>query len=116
VAATLVQSASGTSGATDPVTVLLKLPDPACSRSWPFGMSCHSRKGPLVAVQVSVLDDGTLHYQVDGHAVLTGSHQGHVTLADGTKYHVTPAVIEVQEGHLEELKAALDARARDLEG
>jgi hypothetical protein len=71
-----------------------------------------------MAIRVSVLDDGTLSYQVDGHAVLTGTHQGHVTLDDGTAYHVTPAVIEVLDEHVEELKAKLDviAASKNQEG
>lgn len=35
------------------------------------------------------------HYASDGHVVLTGPATGAVTLADGTEYDVTEAVIEV---------------------
>jgi hypothetical protein len=63
-----------------------------------------------MALRVEVLEDGTLHYITDGHALVTGAHQGHVTVADGTVYNVTPAVIEVHPDHVAELAAELDRR------
>ena len=48
-----------------------------------------------MSLTVEVLEDGRLHYISDGHVVLTGPIQGHVTTADGTRYHVGPDVIEV---------------------
>lgn len=40
-------------------------------------------------------ETGQNHYQSDGHVVLVGPIIGSVECADGTKYNVTPLVIEV---------------------
>ena len=51
-----------------------------------------------MTMTVEVLEDGTLSYKGD-HLLLTGAIQGNVQTADGTLYNVSPAVIEVQDGH-----------------
>ena len=60
-----------------------------------------------MAIRESVNPDtGQPHFDVDGHAVITGPVRGVVETSDGTQYDVTPAVIEVPvdvEHHVGEL-------------
>ncbi len=65
-----------------------------------------------MALTITQNDDGTLHYQTDGHVVLTGPDpKGEVILADGTRYNVSPLVIEV-----ESLEHAAEVAAKIAEG
>jgi hypothetical protein len=49
-----------------------------------------------MAIRVSINPDtGQTHYDVDGHAILTGPVRGTVVTSDGTHYDVSPDVIEV---------------------
>lgn len=64
-----------------------------------------------MTLEVSVADDGTLQYICDGHVVITGPISGHVTCADGTRYNVSPAVIEVaHREHAVEVANLIGAR------
>jgi hypothetical protein len=64
-----------------------------------------------MALTVEIGEDGSLAYKSDGHVVLTGPIQGHVTTEDGTRYHVGPDVIEVaSQAHAVEVANLIGAR------
>lgn len=57
--------------------------------------------------RVNWIFDGTDN--PDGGIIITGPATGEVVLSDGTRYDVTPEVIEHRAGHAEELAERIQA-------
>lgn len=57
-------------------------------------------------------ETGQNSFKSDGHVVVVGPHiDGHVTTEDGTRYNVTPLVIEVQSPeHAQQVADAIGQR------